>query len=110
MSVVAARGQPLSKPSSNGRTSDSSGGRPGRSPPRRLRSHSDESNDSVCIRVHPGHPRAAQLDQNQLRGHQSQDFIDLLSAIIWLKERVEEQEKVRKKFEKEVAIAKEEVL
>ena len=64
----------------------------------------------MCIRVHPGHPRAAQLDQDQLRGHKSQDFIDLLSAIIWLKGGVEEQEKVTKKFKKEVAIAKEEVL
>ena len=60
------------------------------------------------IRVHPGHPRAAQLDQDQLRGHKSQDFIDLLSAIIWLEKRVEEQENVTKKCEKEVAIAKEE--
>ena len=53
VSAVAAGGQPRSDLSSDGSWSDSTGGRPGRSPPRRLQSHSDESDDSVRIRVLP---------------------------------------------------------
>ena len=110
VSDVAAGGQPPSDPSSDGSSSDSTGGRPGGSPPRRLRSHSDESDDSVRIPVLPGHPRAGRLDREQLHDRRSQDFIDWWSAIDWLKGRVEELEKVTKKLDKEAAIAKQEVV
>ena len=90
LSAVAAGGQPPSDPSSNESSSDSTGGRSGRSTPRRPRSQSDESDDSVRIRVHSEHPRAAQLDRDQLRGHKAQDFIDRWSGINCLRGRLEE--------------------
>ena len=62
------------------------------------------------IRVFLGHPRAAKLDRDQLRGHKSQDFIDRWAAIHWLDGRLEELGKVTKKLEKEAAIAKGEVV
>ena len=110
MSAVAAGGQPPSDLSSDGSSSDSRGGRPGRLPPGRLRSHSDESDDSVRIRVLPAHPRAGRLDREQLHDRKFQDFIERWSAIDSIKERVEELVKVIKKLEKEAAIAKQEVV
>ena len=110
LSALVAGGQPPSDLSFDGSSSDSTGGIPRRSPPRRSRSYSDESDDSLRIQVLPRHPRAAQLDRNQLRGRKSQDFIDRWSAINRLKGRVEELEKVTNTLKKEVAIAKEEVV
>ena len=110
VSAVAAEGQPPSDLSSDGSSLDSTGGRPKRLPPRGSQSHSDESDDSVRIRVLPGHPRAERLDQEQLHNRKSQGFIERWSAIVRIKERVEELEKVIKKLEKEAAIAKQEVV
>ena len=124
VSAVAVGVQPPNDLSSDWSSSESTGGRTGRSPPRRLQSHSDKSDDSVRIRVHFGHPGAAQLDRDQIHGQKSQDFIDRWSAINWLQGRVEELEntlkdsngkikeltKVTKKLGRETAIAKEEVV
>ena len=110
VSAVAAGGQPPSHQSSNGIFLDSMGGRPGRLPSRGSRSHSGESDDSVRIRLLPGHPRAGRLDREQLHDRKSQDFIDRWSGIDWLKGRVEELEKVTENLQKEAAIAKQEVV
>ena len=57
VSAVAAGGQPPSNPSSDG-------------------SSSDGFDDSVRIRVLPGHPSAGQLHRERLHDRKSQDFTD----------------------------------
>ena len=124
MSAVAAEGQPPSDSRPGGSLSDSTGRRSGGLPVTRSRSHSDESDDSMCIRVLPGHPQAGRLDGKQLHDRRCQDFIDQWSAINGLKQRVEEPgntvadskenikelRKVTEKLEMEAANTKEEVI
>ena len=98
VSAVVAGGQPPSDPSSGGSSSDPKGGRSERLPQRISRSHSAESDDSVRIRVLPGHPRAGRLDREQLHDRKSQDCIDRWSAIDWVKGRVIDLEKVTRKL------------
>ena len=78
----------------------------------------------MCIRVLSGQPRAGCLERDQLRDSKSQDCMDRWSVINSSKERVEElgntvadpNNKIKKlkkdteKLQKEVNIAKEEVV
>ena len=78
----------------------------------------------MLIREHPGNPRAARLERDQLHNQKSQDLLDPWWGMNWLKERGDELEntvakskgkikapkKVSKQLQKEASIAKREVV